>query len=201
MADNIAVVIVAGEDSTKLGTFNPLAILKRKPLILWTLDIAFEISPDVYILLKNREQESLLKETLSESSAKIFFEPRGVHTLPAVLTQSLTKVPKDLIFLMGDDTPLLNPRLALLLHEQIGSSSAAVPIWANGNIEPFAALYRRASLPQAKISSMQKFLDLMKVKYVKIEELGIHPGTFFKINSKEDLDLASIMMQMTSIFT
>jgi molybdopterin-guanine dinucleotide biosynthesis protein A len=201
LADQIAVVVLAGGESTRLGTFKPLATLKGRPLISWTLDIALEISPNVYILLKNRGQESLLKEMLGESSAKIIFEPPGEHTFPASLAQSLSNVPKDLIFLMGCDTPMLNPRLPLLLHERIGSSLAVVPIWPNGHIEPFAALYRRASFPRAKISSMQELLELMKVKYVKIDDLGIPPATFFKINSKEDLDIAGIMMQMTSIST
>jgi molybdopterin-guanine dinucleotide biosynthesis protein A len=199
LADPIAVVVVAGGESTKLGTFKPLATLKGRALISWTLDIALGISSDVYILLKNRGQESLLKEALGESSAKIIFEPLGECTFPASLAQSLSNVPKDLIFLMGCDTPMLNPRLPLLLHERIGSSSAVVPIWPNGHIEPFAALYRRASFPRAKISTMQELLELMKVKYVKIEDLGIPPATFFNINSKEDLDIAGIMIQMTSI--
>lgn len=201
MADQIAVVVVAGGESTELGTFKPLATLKGRPLISWTLDIALGISPNVYILLKNRGQESLLKEALGESCAKIIFEPAGENTFPASLAQSLSDLPQDLIFLMGCDTPMLNPRLPLLLHERIGSSSAAVPVWPNGNIEPFAALYRKASFPRAKISGMQELLKLMKVKYIKIDDLGIHPATFFKINSKEELDIAGIMMQMTSIST
>ena len=201
LANQIAVVLAAGGASTRLGTYKPLATLKGRTLISWTLDIALGISPNVYILLKNRGQESLLKEALGESSAKIIFDPPGGCTFPASLAQSLSNVPQDLIFLMGCDTPMLNPKLPLLLHERIGSSSAAVPVWPNGNIEPFAALYRKASFPRAKTSSIHELLKLMKVKHVKIEDLCINPATFFKINSKEDLDIAGIMIQMTSVST
>lgn len=202
MADPIAVVVVAGGASARLGTFKPLATLKGRPLISWTLDIAFEISPSVYLLLKDSEQEPLLRDAMSGRSVKIIIEPSDGTPYPASLSRCLSAVSEDLIFLMGCDTPMLDPRLPGLLQDRMGSSSAAVPVWPNGYIEPLAALYRRSSLPQgAKINNMRELLDVMKAKPVKIEDLGVPPASFFNVNSKEDLELAGIMLQILSIST
>jgi molybdopterin-guanine dinucleotide biosynthesis protein A len=202
LTDKIAVVVVAGGESTRLGTFKPLAIFKDRPLISWTFDIAFEISQNVYLLLKSPEQESLLKEELSGRGVNVILEPSDGPPYPASLASCLSMVSEDLIFLMGCDTPMLDPRLPHLLQDRIGSYPAAVPLWPNGYVEPLAALYRKGSLPQnAKINNMRELLEVMKAKLVKIEDLGVPPVSFFNINSKEDLELARIMHQLLSIST
>jgi len=200
-ADQIAVVVVAVGESTRLGTFKPLAILKGRTLISYALNIAFTASPHVYLLLKNPEQEFLLKDELSGRGVKIILEPPKGPPYPASLTMCLSGVSEDLIFLMGCDTPMLNPSLPRLLQDRMGPSSATVPVWPNGYVEPLAALYRKSSLPKNEVNNMRKLLELMKAKLVKIEDLGVHPTSFFNINSKEDLDIAGILIQMTSIYT
>lgn len=201
MTDQIAVVVVAGGESTRLGTFKPLAPFKGRPLISWILDIAFEVSPNVYILLKNPEQASMLKDALSGRGAKTILEPPEGPTYPASLTRCLSEVSENLIFLMGCDTPLLDPKLPRLLQDRMGSSSAAVPVWPNGYVEPLAALYRKCSLPQDEVKNMRELLRIMEAKLVKIEDLGVKPASFFNINSKEDLELAGIMLQILSMST
>ena len=91
--------------------------------------------------------------------------------------------------------PWVDPRLLLLLLEQIGTLDACVPVTDRGP-EPLHAVYSRASVHacEAKLSSsdhsLHGLLSRLRVHYVSEDEwrhAGIAPGFAHNLNTPDDL--------------
>ncbi|MGQ9759826.1 MAG: molybdenum cofactor guanylyltransferase [Candidatus Methanomethylicaceae archaeon] len=195
MVEEIATVILAGGRSSRFGEFKPTARLSTRPLISYAIEIARVSSPHPYILVSSKEQAETIRETIGSNDVIIMTEPEGVDQrlrIPA----SLSALSEVFIFLMGCDTPFLDPRLPLILRDRIGTSPAIIPIWPNGYLEPLAALYRRISLSGVgPISSFREIALKIGAKTVDMDALRVRPESFFNINTPSDLKRAEMILR------
>ncbi|MGC8935745.1 MAG: molybdenum cofactor guanylyltransferase [Candidatus Methanomethylicaceae archaeon] len=211
MVHEIAAVILAGGRSSRLGAFKPLVRLAGKPLICYSLEIA-SFTSEPYIIVSNSAQSEAIMEVIGKKRAKIIVESKErveeaedhdtYHNneenkdRPLHFTSAISRVYEDLIFLMACDTPFLDPLLPKLLSLHIGDSSAVVPAWPNGYLEPLAALYRKE--PLSKMNSATTFRDLLfkiGARTVAIEILGVSPESFLNINTPSDLERAEAFLR------
>ncbi|MEM2128910.1 MAG: molybdenum cofactor guanylyltransferase [Candidatus Methanomethylicaceae archaeon] len=189
-----AVAIAAGGSSSRLGTPKPFLRLGDSTLLEYAVEYAFGISDEVYLLARDpaRFPPSIFSD--GRSPRLILDDDHG--GFPDRIVGSLRKTQDDLIFLMGCDTPFLDPRLPFLLLSKIGDHGAAVPAWQNGYLEPLAALYRASALPSRRgIPSMRQLCLNMEPVFVKMEDAGIPSWTFLNINTKEDLLEAELILR------
>ncbi|MDH5811591.1 MAG: molybdenum cofactor guanylyltransferase [Candidatus Methanomethylicaceae archaeon] len=195
MVHDIAVVILAGGRSSRIGGFKPLLKLAGRPLISYALEIARFTVSSPYILVSNQEQAIILKQLDCTENAKFLTDPEG-SIGPYSVVKSSSKINEGLIFLMGCDTPFLDPRLPLILLHHIDNSPAVVPIWPNGYLEPLAALYRKKPLSEINfITSFREIVAKIGAKTVGIEVLGVQSKSFFNINTWSDLKKAELMLK------
>lgn len=194
MVHDLAAVILAGGRSSRLGTFKPIVKLAGRPLISYAIEIAVFTSKP-YVLVSSHEQSEMIRGVIGERRATIINEPKET-VRPFRFIAALSTIPEDLIFLMGCDTPFLDPRLPTLLLQHIGDSSAVVPVWSNGYLEPLAALYRKEPLSEINsATSFREILAKIDAKTVSIETLGVRPESFFNINTPSDLRKAQTMLR------
>jgi len=193
---DIAVVILAGGRSSRVGSYKPLLKLACRPLISYAIETARFTTESPYIIVSSPDQAKALMHLDCVDKTTILVDPEGSDG-PLSAVASLSRIYEDFIFLMGCDTPFLEPCLPIILHHHLGSSSAVVPMWSNGYLEPLAALYRRKVLSTARSSkSFREILVRIGAKTVSIEKLGIRPESFFNINTLSDLKKAELLLKI-----
>ncbi|MCX8181696.1 MAG: molybdenum cofactor guanylyltransferase [Candidatus Methanomethyliaceae archaeon] len=198
MVLDIAAVILAGGRSSRIGSYKPLLKLAGRPLISYAIEIARFTAESPYILVSSPEQAEVLMQLECTDNATFLTDPEDSDG-PFSVVKSLSKVNENLIFLMGCDTPFLERRLPLILHQHLGNSSAVVPMWPNGYLEPLAALYSKKSL--SGIISAKSFREIVAkigARTVEIGVLGVLPESFFNINTLSDLKKAELMLKNIS---
>ncbi|NHV59790.1 MAG: molybdenum cofactor guanylyltransferase [Candidatus Verstraetearchaeota archaeon] len=196
MVSEIATVILAGGRSSRIGSYKPLLKLAGRPLISYAVEVARFTTDSPYILVSSPDQAKTLMNLDCTGKTTFLVDPEGSDGPFSVLA-SLSRIPEDLIFLMGCDTPFLEPRLPVILHHHLGDSSAVVPMWSNGYLEPLAALYRRKVLSEVRsVRSFRETLAKIGAKTVSIESLGVRPESFFNINTLSDLEEAELMIKI-----
>jgi len=185
---DIATVILAGGNSSRIKGFKPLIKLLGRPLILYSIDIAHHISKNCYIIVKNHRQYLRLKDIIENKNVHVIIEPKktnGFHSL----FSALSTINHEFLFLIGCDTPLLEPTLPFLLYRHIGDFPAVVPGWSDGKLEPLAALYRKECFLKDFVPhSFHEFLMKIGAKIIYIDDLKINPISFFNINTIKDLE-------------
>ncbi|MCU0544483.1 MAG: molybdenum cofactor guanylyltransferase [Oscillatoriaceae cyanobacterium Prado104] len=154
MIDNqIVAIILAGGQSSRMGTDKALLEIAGKYLLLRSCKIASQLTSEVYVLTAwpDRYRSALTAEY------KFMLEHNpGAGPLVA-LSQGLSEVKAEWILLLGCDLPLLDSDIiqdwASQLPELPTSTLAVVP-YQNSRWEPLCGFYRNQSL-----SSLQKFIE------------------------------------------
>ncbi|MCQ5363055.1 MAG: molybdenum cofactor guanylyltransferase [Candidatus Methanomethylicia archaeon] len=196
MVRDIAVVILAGGRSSRVGSYKPLLELAGRPLISYAIEFALFTTESPYIIVSSSAQAKTLMDLNCVGKTTIIVDPEGSEG-PFSAVASLSRIHEDFIFLIGCDTPFLEPRLPIILHHHLGNSSGVVPMWPNGYLEPLAALYRRKVLSEVRSAkSFREILDIIGAKKVSIEKLGIRPESFFNINTLSDLKKAELFLNI-----
>ncbi|MDI9644252.1 MAG: NTP transferase domain-containing protein [Candidatus Verstraetearchaeota archaeon] len=189
----LAVAIAVGGSSTRIGSAKPLLRLGGKTLIEWAVEYAYRLSGEVYLLARNScgdfEQNSFggrVPERITDAD---------LGTFPDRIAASLKRIPAEHVFLIGCDTPFLDPRLPRFLASRIGGHGAAVPALENGYIEPLAALYSVPRVPCPRgFASMRDLCMAMDPAMVGIG--SVFPSwTFMNINTKEDMLSAESLLK------
>ncbi len=201
MAEEFAVVILAGGASTRLGAFKPSVKLNGRPLISHALGIARKSARDIFVMVRSREEGESIRKLAGSAGYAIILDRKDAGPFPNGMAASIRELDKNLIFLMGCDMPFLDYRLPALLLELIGEHGAALPSWPNGFVEPLTALYRPRRMPRGAVSSLKELAYAMDPALIEVAELGLARDSFMNINTQEDLIRAEGMAQTRSIST
>lgn len=121
MDNDIAILILAGGRSSRIGRFKPLIELAGRPLISYVMEIAKFTVDQPYILVSGSDQAKALAQAEGTDDAIFLTDPENCDGPLSAIT-SLPKIDGDLIFLMGSDTPFIEPRLPTILRKHIDSS-------------------------------------------------------------------------------
>jgi molybdopterin-guanine dinucleotide biosynthesis protein A len=100
------------------------------------------------------------------------------------------------------DTPFVKDDVLKLLFKRAVHSDAAIPKWANGDIEPLQSVYKvKSVIPAARLAlHRQEFriVDMIKrldrVTYVPVRDIKRMDSdliTFFNVNTQSDLRRAA----------
>jgi molybdopterin-guanine dinucleotide biosynthesis protein A len=102
-------------------------------------------------------------------------------------------------FVVSGDAPFIKPNVIHALFEAARNYDAAIPRWANGNIEPLTSVYATKAFlkvaNRASIAKMSSVIDnLYAVKYVGVEEelKSLDPDlySFMAVNKADDMERA-----------
>jgi molybdenum cofactor guanylyltransferase len=149
----IAVIVLAGGQSSRMGTDKALLEIEGKSLLQRACEVAATLTPQVYVLTAWRDR---YRSTLTEPSQFLVEYNPGSGPLVA-LTQGLTDISADWILLLACDLPLLDAQIIQNWANQLTGvppSTLAVVPYQNSRWEPLCGFYRKQSLP-----SLQNFID------------------------------------------
>jgi molybdopterin-guanine dinucleotide biosynthesis protein A len=171
------IAILSGGKSQRLKTITQdkgLLRLSNKPMILWIIETAQEISDNILVIVSSETQKedyqkaiNNLAEIVIDESTSVKSPLLGAH---AAFVHSRSKY----TLLLPNDTPLLNQDALLLLMELCEDYDVVIPRWPNGFIEPLHAIY---STKTAKKRSMK----LIHAKKLKMD--GLIQGKILYINT------------------
>jgi molybdenum cofactor guanylyltransferase len=149
----IAVIVLAGGQSSRMGTDKALLEIEGKSLLQRACEVAAALTPQVYVLTAWPDR---YRSTITEQSQFLVEYNPGSGPLVA-LTQGLTQIDAEWILLLACDLPLLDAQIiqnwAIQLTAFPPSTLAVVP-YQNSRWEPLCGFYRKQSL-----SSLQSFID------------------------------------------
>ncbi|MEG3976844.1 molybdenum cofactor guanylyltransferase [Microcoleus sp. herbarium8] len=149
----IAVIVLAGGQSSRMGTDKALLEIEGKSLLQRALEVAASVTPQVYVLTAWPDR---YRSTLTEQSQFLLEYNPGSGPLVA-LTQGLTEIPADWILLLACDLPLLEPQIIQNWASQLTAvppSTLAIVPYQNSRWEPLCGFYRQQSL-----ASLQSFIE------------------------------------------
>lgn len=151
--NQIAVLILAGGQSSRMGEDKALLLINGKPFLQQVYEIATSLTSQVYILTHwpDRYQEKLTGDYkfLLESN-------RGSGPLVA-LSEGLAQISAEWILLLACDLPLLKTDILqdwIDQLNQVPNSILAVVPYQNSRWEPCCGFYRKQALPE-----LQNFID------------------------------------------
>lgn len=150
---NIAVIVLAGGQSSRMGRDKALLEIEGKSLLQRALEVAALVTPQVYVLTAWPDR---YRSTLTEQSQFLVEYNPGSGPLVA-LTQGLTEIAADWILLLACDLPLLDAQIIQNWANQLTDfppSTLAVVPYQNSRWEPLCGFYRQQSLP-----SLQSFTN------------------------------------------
>ena len=149
----IAVIVLAGGQSSRMGTDKALLEIDGKSLLQRACEVAAVVTPQVYVLTAWPDR---YRSTLTKKSKFLVEYNPGSGPLVA-LTQGLTKIAADWILLLACDLPLLDAQIIQNWASQLTAlppSTLAIVPYQNSRWEPLCGFYRQQSLP-----SLQRFID------------------------------------------
>jgi molybdenum cofactor guanylyltransferase len=151
--DKIAVLVLAGGNSSRMGMDKALLEIEGKSLLQRACEVAASLTSEVYVLTSwsDRYRSTLTKEC----QFLVEYNP-GSGPLVA-LTQGLTEIAAEWILLLACDLPLLEAEIIQNWANQlrtIPTSTLAIVPYQNSRWEPLCGFYHRQSL-----SSLQTFIE------------------------------------------
>ena len=151
--DKIAVLVLAGGKSSRMGRDKALLEIEGKSLLQRACEVAVSLTSEVYVLTSwpDRYRSTLTKEC----QFLVEYNP-GSGPLVA-LTQGLTEIAAEWILLLACDLPLLEAQIIQNWANQLTTvpiSTLAIVPYQNSRWEPLCGFYHRQSL-----SSLQTFIE------------------------------------------
>ncbi|MGC8817279.1 MAG: molybdenum cofactor guanylyltransferase [Candidatus Hadarchaeum sp.] len=190
----IALLILAGGDSKRMGCCKAFYPVSGQPMIKLVFDRIKELSNETIISCKKYWAD--FAKMFPE--AKVIAD-RSLEEGPIIgLLSALPEVVSDYVAVLACDCPWTNPDVITFLYGRAKGHDGAMLRWPNGFIEPLQAVYRTKKLLAAataakkegknRLGEVVNFLD--DIVYVAPEELTkFDPDliSFTNINSPEDL--------------
>ena len=192
-ATKITGIVLAGGKSSRMGTEKGLVIFKGKPLIEYSLDV-LKNSCDEIIISSNSESYDafgypVLKDEFPDSGPM-----GGIYTC---LKASKNQVN----IILSCDMPMVNTVFLNKLLAVADGFEVVVPWHEKKYFEPLCAVYRKKLLPvfedfiQNKNFRIPDLFAAVNTNYLKIgKEFGVDPLIFFNINTLQQLDELSQMV-------
>jgi len=200
MEDGLAVIVLAGGTSRRLGPSKSLEKVGERSLLAHAVKAALTISPKVVVVAGNRQQEVTYGRELPAQVPIV--HDKINHRGPLIgLYTGLESIDSEYAAVLPCDSPFVKREVVLYLYDVAKGMDAAVPVWGDGKIEPLHSVFRAEPARKAAVEAMKAELDTIremiqhmdKVELVpmeKIKELDSALLTFFNINTKEDLERA-----------
>lgn len=177
--------ILAGGQSSRMGTDKGLVLFGDKPLVQYSIDLAKVVCNDIFIGTNNDEYSKFgynLIHDIVVGKGPI----GGLHA-------ALKNTEQDYIFLLSCDIPYGSLNVAKLLIEELSDFEIVVPIWGKGKIEPLFGFYSKTILPiveqQIKTENF-KMIDLLNecnTLFFNIDSATNGSIVFKNFNSPEDV--------------
>ena len=184
---SITAVILAGGQSSRMGTDKAMLEIEGKPLIRHVYDILAALFPSPLLITNSPERYSFLNCPTAADLYPGEGSLAGIHA-------ALTHAPTDLVFLVACDMPYVSPDVIRFLCSLSDGFDAVVARSPDG-MEPLHAIYRSRCLPvieqmlrQGK-KRIKDALDRVNTRYVTWDELAGLPGaeqTFLNLNTPDE---------------
>ncbi|MEZ2238836.1 molybdenum cofactor guanylyltransferase [Microcoleus sp.] len=151
--NKIAVILLAGGQSSRMGRDKALLEIDGKCLLERAWEVAANLTSEVYVLAAWPDR---YRSTLNKKCQFLVEYNPGSGPLRA-LSQGLTQITSEWILLLACDLPLLDAEI--IQHwahhlAAVGPSTLAVVPYQNSRWEPLCGFYRQQSL-----SSLQIFIE------------------------------------------
>jgi molybdopterin-guanine dinucleotide biosynthesis protein A len=191
-ATGLAIAIMAGGKSSRMGTDKAFVPLLGKPLIEHVLAAVASLGDQLFVVTNRPDDYAYLGLPLQ---GDIYLDQGplgGLHT-------ALHQVTRPHVLIVACDMPWLSRPLLEHMVGLRGTADAVVPRW-EAFPEPLHAVYSRACLPavegnlQAGMRKMAAFYDKIRVRYVDREEIVRFDPTgrsFANINTPAELAAAA----------
>jgi len=200
MKASLAVIILAGGTSRRMGPSKPLEKLADQTMLAQTVMTALSISPSVVVVAGNPVQEAAYRSEVPAGITLVRDKILGRGPLMGLYT-GLENVRSEYVAVLPCDCPFVNREVILCLHYAARGADAAVPVWSDGRIEPLHSVFcvraaRRAAVDafKAEMDTIREMIQQMdKVRLVPMDKIReLDPGllSFFNINTREDLEEA-----------
>jgi len=194
-------LVLAGGMSTRFGSNKALAKLEGKPLIAHVVDLVLHVADEVVVAIGRESSTVVYRKLLPKSVTVVKDRLRAKSPLVGILT-GLQVMKSGYSMVLSCDTPFVKDDVLKLLFKRAVHSDAAIPKWANGDIEPLQSVYKvKSVIPAARLAlHRQEFrvVDMIKrlnrVTYVPVRDIKRMDSdlmTFFNINTQSDLRRAS----------
>ena len=185
----------------RFGGNKALARLGEKPLIAHVVDIALHVADEVVVAIGRESSTVVYRKLLPKSVAVVKDRLRAKSPLVGILT-GLQVMKSGYSMVLSCDTPFVKDEVLKLLFKRAVHSDAAIPKWANGDIEPLQSVYKvKSVIPAARLAlHRQEFriVDMIKrlnrVTYVPVRDIkrmDTDLVTFFNVNTQSDLRRAA----------
>ena len=188
----LAVLILAGGASRRMGQDKALLELEGIPLLRRTWNIACTLTDAVWVATSRPEQYQVL---LPSSARWIQENPPVPDTLPpgplVAFTRALPQIEADWILLLACDLPALRPDVLQQWREmlpEVSPDAIAYLPRATQGWEPLCGFYRRTSLSSLQTHvgagkrSFQEWLNQQTVQAIP----SLPPGMLINCNTPED---------------
>ena len=186
-------IVLAGGKSSRIGTEKGLVIFRNKPLIDYSLNVLTLVANEIIIssnsMMYNGFGFPVLKDEFPDSGPM-----GGIYTC-------LKASENEINIVLSCDMPMVN---AVFLNKLLAAADgfdAVVPWYEKKYFEPLSAVYRKNLLPvfedfiQNKNFRIPDLFAAANTNYLKIgKEFGVDPLIFFNINTLQQLDELSQMV-------
>lgn len=184
-----SIALMAGGQSTRMGTDKGLLPFMGRPMALYILDQVANLSEDIFIVSNKPDDYRQIAGNIHPDKITGIGALGGIHA-------ALTYAHYGLCLVLACDMPFISKDLIGYLVERTEGVDAVIPDLGDNKLEPFRALYRQTCLPavEAAIEAGQRkavsFLPQVKARYInkaELERLNPSLDTFLNINTPEDV--------------
>lgn len=207
--EDLAILILIGGKSNRLGTEKGIINILGKPLILYQIEILKRFDNDVYLVAHSDEQvQHYRNQMIFPRDVNFIVDDREFFSFekinkPMLGIYSGLKELKLLgfkkVFVLSCDMPLIKPEVVNLLISESISHECVIPRWNNGFLEFFFAIYpvdkgyvKAKQVLTTKSFGLINFIDeRWDINYISIEK-SIQPidknlVSFLNINGPIDI--------------
>jgi len=205
----LAIVILIGGKSNRLGTEKSVINILGKPLILYQIETLQKFDNDIFLIAHSEEQVDGLRKLIDfPKDIKFIVDDREFFSYPKINKpilgiysgfKELNRLGFEKTFLLSCDMPLIKPEVVDLLIKNSSGHDCVIPRWNNGFMEFFFAIYPiNQGLQKAKEILTTKNFGLINfvdkewnINYISVEDsikpLDKNLISFININGPIDI--------------
>lgn len=189
---NIACAILAGGKNSRIGGKNKAFLKINEKFFLENItEILGKIFDEIIIVTNNPEEYDFIKDKYFIIKDKI----KNIGPLGGIYS-ALLQTTKEAVFIVACDMPYLHGDV---IQKEINTFNifncdAVVPR-INHYIEPLHSIYKKniadnlySFIKNSKNYSVKKFLKIINVNYLDIEDNDFYKKVFTNINTPEDIE-------------
>lgn len=198
----ISAIVLAGGDSSRIGTDKAMLILGDRPLISW-VTAAFDGFDQVLISISSEFQGTKYDLFIEIQHEFILDKYRNKGTLGGLLTAT-EAAEGDIIIVSPCDTPFISAELYRFMLEHAEGREGAAPK-IGGHWEPLVAVYKKAPLLSVleeknrtgdrRVGTICEAMDINAVGANEFEKANISIESLLNINEPKDMEKAIRFME------